>query len=136
MSKTPLVKSMVQPDDKNRNAAVKIVSGKVLQPGATIQEEVKRIMSQKGIDLDLLIERYKIILTSLPDKVNASDVLKAGDTLLRLWGVQTQDDQTVLKVGAMFQSKSTDELKSFVVELSTRTQAYLGKMREPVQDTP
>ena len=131
MPATMLKKSFVKDNGSTQKGIKKIAVGKLLRPSASLQDEIKRIMIEEKIDLRLVLKRYKSILIALPDKVNASDVLKAGETLMRLWGVKTEDDQTILKVGAILQSKSPDEMRTFIMELSTRTQGYLNKIREP-----
>ena len=134
MSSRPLTTSMIKPDPKNIDAAGKLIQGKLLHASGSIQEEVKRVLKEKGVSLDYLIDKYKKLSDSTPDKITGSDILKSLDTMMRLLGVKTEDDQTVLKVGAILQEKTPTELRTFIMELTTKTQSYLNKVREPVDN--
>jgi hypothetical protein len=101
-----------------------------------VQEEIKLRMLELGLTPEFILKKYMSILSVIPDKVNASDILKVCDTLMRLHGVETQEEQTVLKVGAIVQQKTPEELSTYIMELTTKTQGYLSKLRKPPEKSP
>jgi len=120
----------------------KVITGQmnVEQLSRTQAEELKLLLTEKGLTLEFLLGRYKDIASSEAESVKASDILKALDSLMKFHGVGEEKTETSIKVGALLRSKSTDEMQQYLVELTTKTTKYLSSLKdkeqEPSSDVP
>lgn len=92
-------------------------------------EELKRVLVEEGLDLRVLIRRLKDIALNKEAEIKGSDVVKVLERLLQLHGVEESQAPVESKVSLLFQSKSLDDVKSFLMEITQKTTNYLDKMK-------
>ena len=92
-------------------------------------KEVKRLLVEKGLTIDMILDRYKDIAETNPKSVLASDVLKVLERLERLHGLQDKSDDQ-LQIRALIQNKSASEITTTLIEITGKTQEYIKKLTE------
>jgi uncharacterized protein YggL (DUF469 family) len=84
---------------------------------------------EKGLSLDEMFDKYKEVLEATGIEYKGSDVLKALDSLLKLHQIGTDQDDIQVKVGAVIQSKSPDEIRTYLLQITQKVTHYIDKMQ-------
>lgn len=143
--KEPIIikKSFIESNGSNKNNAIKKV-GSILSGDSTslentsqdIKNEVKRILLEKGYSIEKIIDIYDQILVkgSIAEGrvgFKGGDVLKVLDKFEKFHGLEEEkkDDQETIKIRGMLQSKSTEEVTTFLFDITAKTKEYLEKIK-------
>lgn len=136
-------KSFIESNGSNKNNAIKKV-GSILSGDNTslentsqdIKNEVKRILLEKGYSIEKIIDIYDQILVkgSIAEGrvgFRGGDVLKVLDKFEKFHGLEEEkkDDQETIKIRGMLQSKSTEEVTTFLFDITAKTKEYLEKIK-------
>ncbi len=120
----------------NNNVGSKIGVQQVLEGKRSIDtltvnqaDEIKRLLVEKGLSLDEMFDKYKEVLEATGIEYKGSDVLKALDSLLKLHQIGTDQDDIQVKVGAVIQSKSPDEIRTYLLQITQKVTHYIDKMQ-------
>lgn len=92
-------------------------------------KELQRLMADKGLSIDIVLSRYKEIITDKKIGFKGSDVLKVLERVEKLLGFDDKSEDQ-LQIRALIQTKSASEITSTLIEVTTQTQAYLTKLKE------
>ena len=71
---------------------------------------------------------YKKIINVNPKQWRGSDVLNALDAVREMWGLSNNSNDQI-KIKAMTQSRSAEELTTTLIEITGATQQYINKLK-------
>lgn len=99
-----------------------------------IKEEVKLKLLDKGLTIDKIIDKYKEVVELSNVKYKGSDVLNVLKRLEELHGLITTSGNIGNSgndnITMMFQNKSIDEIKTFVMSISGKTEEYIKRLED------
>lgn len=92
-------------------------------------KELKMRLERKGLSLDLVLDKYKKIVSEEQVKYKGSDVLKVLERVEELLGFKEKGQEQV-QIRALVQSKSSEEITTTLIEITGRTQEYIKKLKD------
>lgn len=92
-------------------------------------KELRRLMTAKGITIEVLLDKYKAILDKKEIAFKGSDVLKALERLEKLLGLTDKSDEQ-LQIKALTQTKTANEITTTLIEITGKTQDYLDRLQK------
>ena len=136
MSKLQIVKSSLKSNNvgnvKGVTKRVEVLnvleSGNVDNVRNDLKEETRRLLAEKGLNVEYILNKYKEISGYELKSVRASDVLKVLERLEHLHGLDDNNANNVDNVSIMLQSKTLEEVKTFILSISGKTQEYLARL--------
>ncbi len=133
---TPLKKTFLsQQNPTGQNNKINAVINGDTSLDSLRERQVKELrlkLAEKGLTLDLVLDKYKHVMEAKDVKYRGSDVLKALDSVSEL--LQIKDTHEDVTIRAMIQSKSASEITTTLIEITGKTQEYIKKLTEQ-QDT-
>ncbi len=91
------------------------------------QKELKRLLAMEGLTMKRAIKRYKDIIDAKGVKFKGSDVLKALDAVREMHTLKENNDSE-LQIRALTQTKTANEIKTTLIQITGRTQDYINKL--------
>lgn len=103
---------------------------KRMQEDQDISKQVKLILAEQGLHVDVLLAKYKDILNMPHKQPLASDVIKVLDRLMLLQGINMQhvDHAEQDSMTIAMQSKTKHEVKQYIMTVTSKTQDILSKL--------
>lgn len=126
--KTSFLVQNNQPLEKQTDKIIESLSGEDVKLTFNQKEELKRILIDKGLTLDFILSKYKEITGFKLKYVRASDILKALERLEHFHGIEDPKTQIETKVSLILQSKSPEQMKTYLMQITQKTKEYTEKL--------
>ena len=116
---------------KTTRQVINLISGNDGNVASSIKEEVRLKLIDKGLTIDSILDKYKEVVDKPDVKFKGSDVLTVLERLENLHGLNTKsskEEGSHDNISLMLQSKTIDEIKTFVMTISGKAEEYLKRL--------